>query len=166
MGSSSSKRLDDEERIRGIMAANVEKEMAKLAMRQREMEMALTVARARDTIHIFGSAWAGLVIGTGTVFLAGHKPPTVLAVPIVLGALALGNLVDMAYGNKLARITKEAEYLLDNERGRFIPMKQSPYAQFYTYDDRKQMYLIATAVGDLFPTKLWARMARRDTEKR
>lgn len=30
----------------------------------------------------------------------------------------------MAYGNKLARVNKEAQYLLENERARFVPLQQ------------------------------------------
>lgn len=36
--------------------------------------------------------------------------------PIVIGSLVLGNMADMAYGNKLARVTKEAEYIMEFER--------------------------------------------------
>jgi hypothetical protein len=66
----------------------------------------------------------------------------------------------MAYGNKLNRVTKEAEYMLDYERGRFVPFKQAPFFKLYTEEEKAAMYYPATAVGDLWPNSiLWARNA-------
>lgn len=50
--------------------------------------------------------------------IGGHKPPAALAAPILIGSLVLGNMADMAYGNKLVRVTKEAEHILDHERAK------------------------------------------------
>ena len=60
---------------------------------------------------VFGSAWMTLVVSAGTAKAAGRHVPPVIAAPVVLAALLLGNLADMAYGNKLNRVVKEAEYI-------------------------------------------------------
>jgi len=104
--------------------AGVEEEFARKAMVQREVQMAVNIAKARDTIWIFGSAWAALVTGAVTAKAAGRAVPPLVGVPVVIGALVLGNLADMAYGNKLSRVVKEAEYILEYERGRFVPFRQ------------------------------------------
>ena len=135
----------------------VEDEVARRMMLQREIQMAVQVAKARDTIQIFGTAWATLVTGAGLAQVAGHRPPPVVAVPIVIGALVLGNMADMAYGNKLTRVTKEAEYLMAQDRGRFVPMNQAPFFKFYTETEKADYYDNATAVGGLFPNRYLAR---------
>lgn len=50
-----------------------------------------------------------------------------MGAPVVIGALVLGNMADLAYGNKLNRVVKEAEYILDNERGRMVPFSQASF---------------------------------------
>jgi hypothetical protein len=142
--------------VQSIKAA-VEDEVSRRAMLQREVQMAVSIAKARDTIWIFGSAWAALTTGVAAARAAGRPVPGVAGVPVVVGALVLGNLADMAYGNKLARVSKEAEYILDHERGRFVPFRQAPFAKFYTDEEREALYAPSTAVGDLFPNYLWAR---------
>mmetsp|Transcript_1534 Transcript_1534/g.2094 ORF Transcript_1534/g.2094 Transcript_1534/m.2094 type:complete len:100 (+) Transcript_1534:1-300(+) len=87
----------------------------------------------------------------------GRQVPHLLMVPVVVGGLALGNLADMAYGNKLARVGKEAELILQEERYRFVPMKQAPFAKHYTDAEREAFFEPATAVGDLFPSNLFSR---------
>lgn len=130
---------------------SLQDEISQRMMIQREVQMAVNIAKARDTIHYFGSLWVTLVSGVSIATLAGKKVPPVVGVPIVVGAVALGNIADMAYGNKLARINKEAEYILNNERARFVPFPQAPFAKFYTRDERAIFYDPATAVGDLAP---------------
>lgn len=130
MGGSSSKVRQDKatspeklsfpDRVR----AGVEDEIAKRAMIQREVQMALNIAKARDSIQIFGSAWLTLVSGASIAKIAGKPVPGMVAVPVVVGGIMLGNLADMAYGNKLQRVARETEYLLENERQRFVPFPQ------------------------------------------
>jgi len=110
----------------------VEEEIARRMMIQREVQMAVNIAKARDTLQIFGSAWATFV-GVATVAkLAGKNVPPTTGIPIVIGGLVLGNIADMAYGNKLAHVSKEAEHIIDNERVRLVPTKQAPASRFYT----------------------------------
>ena len=54
------------------------------------------------------------------------------------------------------RVAKEAEYILEHERGRLVPMKQAPFAKFYTEDERAALWGDSTAVGDLFPNSFYA----------
>jgi hypothetical protein len=104
--------------------SGIEEEISRRMMLQREINMALNIAKARDTIQIFGSLYGVFVGGVAITKIAGKPVPHIVGVPIVVGAVLLGNIADMAYGNKMGRVVKEAEYLLDNERARFVPFKQ------------------------------------------
>ena len=137
--------------------SNVEDEVARRSMLQREVQMAVNIAKARDNLQIFGTAWFALVGGATTAKAMGRQVPPIIAAPIVVGALVLGNIADMAYGNKLQRVNKEAEYILDFERGRFVPFKQAPFAKFYTEEEKASYFDPATAVGNLFPSSMVAR---------
>ena len=70
-----------------------------------------------------------------------------------LGGFGLANMADMAYGNKLTRVVKEAEHIMENERGRFIPPKQAPFEKRYGEADRA-LASDATAVGTYWPSFL------------
>ena len=104
MGGTNSKSVDKEKEpkkdVVETIRASVEDELARRMMLQREVQMAVQVAKARDTIYIFGSAWTALLAGSTLAHFAGRKPPSVVVVPIAVGALVLGNMADMAYGNK------------------------------------------------------------------
>lgn len=135
----------------------VEEEIARRMMIQREVQMSVNIAKARDNIQYFGSAYAVFVGGVTIAKLSGKKVPPVAGVPIVVGGLLLGNIFDFAYGNKLARVSKEAEHIMENERSRLVPMKQAPVARFYSEDEKKDMFDSATAVGRLWPSSLFSR---------
>lgn len=162
MGSSSSKHQSKgpKEEITSFgqkIKQNLETEFAKRAMMQREVQMAVNIAKARDNLQIFGSMWLSLVSLVSVARLAGKKVASVVGVPIVIGGIVLGNMADMAYGNKLQRVNLEAEYILENEKARFVPMKQAPFRQFYTDEESAAMLDQATAVGDLWPSSMCAR---------
>lgn len=129
----------------------IEDEIMKRMMLQREVQMALNIAKARDTLHIFGTLWATFVGAVSIGHLAGHNVPKVASIPCVIGGIVLGNLADMAYGNKLARVSKEAEHILLHERARLVPYSTSPISKYYTPEERAIFYDKATAVGDLAP---------------
>ena len=137
--------------------AAVDEELGRRMMIQREVQMAVNIAKARDTIQIFGTAWTVFVGGVASAKIAGRKVPPVAAVPVVVGGLVLGNIADLAYGNKLARVSKEAEHILDNERARLVPLKQAPVARFYSSEEKAQMFDPATSAGLLFPSSLFSR---------
>ena len=144
--------------------SNVEDEIARRMMVQREIQMAVNIAKARDNLWIFGSAWATLLTGVTTAKVIGRNVPPVLAVPIVVGGLTLGNMADLAYGNKLNRIVKEAEYILDEEKSRFVPMKHAPFYKFYQGLDVNGWHETSTPVGELFPNNLIARTSHKSEE--
>ena len=135
----------------------VEEEIARRMMIQREVQMSVNIAKARDNIQFFGSAYAVFVGGVTMAKLVGKKIPPVAGVPIVMGGLILGNIFDFAYGNKLARVSKEAEHIMEHERSRLVPMKQAPVARFYSDDEKKDMFDPATAVGRMWPSRLFSR---------
>ena len=83
--------------------------------------MSINILKARDTIQIFGSTYATFVGGVCIAKLAGRNVPPVVGVPIAIGGLVLGNIFDMVYGNKLARVTKEAEHIMEYEISRLMP---------------------------------------------
>ena len=78
-------------------------------------------------------------------------------VPIIIGGLVLGNIADMAYGNKLSRVSKEAEHIIENERARLVPMKQAPVSRFYSEEEKAAMFDEATAAGLVWPSKYISR---------
>jgi hypothetical protein len=166
MGSSYSKRGDTSsgckksDKISSFadrIKANVEEEVFKRTMMQREIQMALNVAKARDNLQIFGSAWLTLVTGVSVAKAAGRHVPGILGIPVLVGGLVLGNMADLAYGNKLQRVCREAEYILDNEKERFVPFPQAPFARFYTAEQKNAMYDKATPVGEFWPSSIVAR---------
>lgn len=130
--------------------STIEDELARRMMLQREVQMAVNIARARDNLFVFGSAWGTLVTGAVTAHAIGRPVPHLVGVPVVIGGIALANLGDMAYGNKLQRVTKEAEYIMENERERFVPAKQAPFSKFYTPEERLLLES-STRVSALYP---------------
>lgn len=120
-------------------------------MIQREVQMAVNIAKARDNLQVFGSIWLTYASGLTLATLARRPVPAPAVIPLVVGGIALGNMADMAYGNKLARVNKEAAYLLEHERARFVPFPQAPFARFYSDEERSILYDKATASGDLVP---------------
>ena len=134
----------------------VNDEIARRMMAQRELQLALGIARARDTLFYFGSAWGIFAGGIVTAKALGRKVPGVAGIPLVIGGLLLGNFYDLAYGNKLLRVAKEAEQIMENERGRLVPFKQAPFAKFYTDAEKAALWDDSTAVGDLFPNSVYA----------
>jgi hypothetical protein len=108
----------------------VEEEIARRMMIQREVQMSINILKARDTIQIFGSTYATFVGGVCIAHLAGRNLPPVVGVPIAIGGLVLGNIFDMAYGNKLARVTKEAEHIMEYEISRLMPRGRHQWRDF------------------------------------
>lgn len=162
MGGSNSKQTKTESEDFGTtIRSKIEDEIAKKMMIQREVQMAVNIAKARDTIWYFGSAWGILTTGFATAHALGRKPPPLLAAPIVIGALILGNIADMAYGTKLIRVVKEAEHILEHERGRLVPFKQAAFFKFYDEQEKAPYYHTVPPVGHVFPNPYLFQMQRR-----
>jgi len=151
MGSKSSKPASPSFRDR------IDDEITRRMMIQREVQMSINIAKARDTLQIFGSVWGTYVSGITIAKIAGKSIPPVAGVPMVVGGVLLGNMADMAYGNKLSRVSKEAEYIMENERQRLVPMKQAPMSRMYTNEEKAQMFDQATAAGLLWPSSIISR---------
>ena len=117
--------------------------------------MAINIARARDTIQIFGSIYVTFVSGVSIAKLLKKPVPNVVGIPIVVGGIVLGNIIDMAYGNKLARVNKEAQHILTYERERLVPFPQAPFSKFYSLEEYDTYYNPATSVGDIFPSNIF-----------
>lgn len=162
MGNSTSKKKDEKSArffadAKQSIKDSVEEEIYRKMMLQREVQMAVNIAKARDAIQIFGSLWLTLTTGVTVASFAKAPMPKLLGVPIVVGGVMLGNMADMAYGNKLARVNKEAEYILEHERARFVPFPQAPFARFYSAEERAILYDKASAVGELVPSRFLSR---------
>mmetsp|Transcript_17161 Transcript_17161/g.27765 ORF Transcript_17161/g.27765 Transcript_17161/m.27765 type:complete len:171 (-) Transcript_17161:42-554(-) len=110
---------------------------------QREMQMAVNMARMRDMVQYFSGLWAGCVT-VGLVAAARGHFPKPLAVPILILPLGIAYQADMAYYTKIRRVSKEAEYIIANERWRFIPPEQAPFYKFY----EKEVAELAAAEAD------------------
>mmetsp|Transcript_28850 Transcript_28850/g.40232 ORF Transcript_28850/g.40232 Transcript_28850/m.40232 type:complete len:154 (-) Transcript_28850:137-598(-) len=123
----------------------------------------VNIARARDSLQWYGGLYAAFITGVTTAKIAGKSIPPVVAAPIVMGGFMLSNMADMAYGTKLQRIVKEAEYMLEHERGRFPPPKQAIFADKYTAEEQA-VYANIGAVSTYWPGFLpWARKANEET---
>jgi len=120
----------------------------------REVQMSVGIAHARDTLVVFGTPYA-LFLTTVTARLAlGKHVPGFAAVPAIVGGLVLGNVADMAYGNKMARVLGEAEAIMEHERHRLVPPKQAPFRRVYdgTPEAAHPWATQSTPVGRLWPS--------------
>ena len=108
-------------------------------MAQREIQMSIEMSKARDSLLIFGSVYSTLVSGITVAKLAGKPVPAAAAIPFVVGGVMLGNMWDFAYGTKLQRVVAEAEYIMANEKHRFLPPKQAPFYKVKICEERTTM---------------------------
>jgi len=118
MGNTLQHRVDDVKR-------QVQEMQMKQGDMQRQTQVALQVAFARDQFLWGSGLYALVVLGAGARAARGQFHPG-LAVPLVLGAFALGYVGDMAYGTKLIRVRQEAEHILEHERTLLVPPKTMP----------------------------------------
>jgi hypothetical protein len=121
---------------------------------QREVQMAVNLARARDGLQWWGGLYAALAPPVIFAALSGKTPKRILA-PVILGGFSLANMYDMAYGNKLVRITQEAELILAENKGRMVPPKQLPFYDLYSKDEQNRPgFEDVEAVGHYWPAFL------------
>ncbi|GBG25913.1 Plasminogen receptor KT [Hondaea fermentalgiana] len=97
---------------------------------QREMQMALNLAQARDFLQYLAGLWTGCAT-LGVVTALRGKFPKPLAVPIGVLPLVMIYQADMAYFTKIRRVCKEAEHIMVDERWRFVPPTKAPFYKFY-----------------------------------
>lgn len=112
--------------------------------KQREIQMSVNMAQARDMTQYVAGVWCGLatVGALGTMRLGAFPKP--LAIPLCVLPIVGGYQADMAYGTKLRRVTLEAQHIMDAERYRFVPPKQAPFASVYEEENEA---LQATALA-------------------
>ena len=69
----------------------VEDELSRRMALQREVQTAVNLANASDTLHIFGSLWATFTSGVVFAKSAGRWVPPRAGIPNVVGSIVLGN---------------------------------------------------------------------------
>uniref|UniRef100_A0A7S3PS65 Plasminogen receptor (KT) n=1 Tax=Aplanochytrium stocchinoi TaxID=215587 RepID=A0A7S3PS65_9STRA len=98
---------------------------------QREVMMAVNTAQARDRIQWGAGVYSFLFLGASANLAKHGSVPTVMKAPLVVGGIGLAFMTDMAYGTKLQRVIREAEYILEHERERLVPPRQVPFYSLY-----------------------------------
>eukprot|EP01134_Creolimax_fragrantissima_P007287 CFRG7287T1 len=138
---------------------------------QREIQMSINIAQARDSLMWYGSLYAGFVASVAVGVMARQPVPKFAAIPIVVGGFALGNIYDIAYGNKLQRVVAEAEYMLHEERHRFVPMEQAIFYNKYTDEEKNKVSAwsgrgVSTFWPSFFPMSRPPSLTSVDAEKK
>lgn len=137
------------------MEVKLEAKMHKQAMLQREVQMAINIAKARDSLMWYGSLYSCYVVAISAAIITKKPLPAVAPMPGIMGGFGLLNLYDVAYGGKLIRVVKEAEHIMENERSRLVPMKQAPFYGLYSPVERSHSpYSTSSAVGTHWPSFL------------
>jgi hypothetical protein len=129
---------------------SIKTQQMEIAMAQREVMMAVSIAQARDSLQWFGGLYSCFLTGL-TIGVIKGKAPAVAAVPAVMGCFGLLNLYDVAYGNKMIRVRKEAELILVHERRLFPPPAQAPFAELYS-EEEMALAPEVSAVGSMWPS--------------
>lgn len=88
-----------------------------MALANREIMLASTLATARDDVMLVGCFQA--VVIPSLFILAIKKNNPMVAAPTLGMAFGLAYLYDVAYGTKIQRVQEEAERILAHERVRF-----------------------------------------------
>mmetsp|Transcript_6137 Transcript_6137/g.15688 ORF Transcript_6137/g.15688 Transcript_6137/m.15688 type:complete len:164 (-) Transcript_6137:1663-2154(-) len=128
--------------------AEVKSQVDHRIMIQREVQMAVNIAKARDALQWYGGLYTIGCTGATIAGIAG-KLPKVAMVPIVVGGFMITNMADLAYGNKLLRVQREAERIIKEERAFFVPPDQAPFA--YLYEPEKSLVSDISTVSALWP---------------
>jgi hypothetical protein len=134
---------------------SIDRKINQRAMIQREIQMSVGLAQARDSLMWFGSLYSIFITGLSSAILLKKSVPKVVALPVVLGGFGLLNLYDFAYGSKITRVAKEAEFILDNERYRLIPPLNAPFSGLYEAErNENHPFVTSEAVGSYWPSFL------------
>lgn len=125
---------------------------------QREVQMSVGMAMARDQLQYFGAVWTGLATMGGVARIRTGKFPMPLGIPLTVIGILMVYTGDRAYGTKMTRIVKEAEYIMDHERYRFVPPRKAPFN--HVYDDERQQssdrLAASSRVGEWWPSPITA----------
>jgi predicted XRE-type DNA-binding protein len=133
----------------------IEQKINQRAMIQREIQMSVSIAQARDSLMWFGSLYSLLITGLSTAFLLKKPVSKLVGIPVTLGGFGLLNMYDFAYGSKITRVAKEAEHILNNERYRLIPPSNAPFSDLYEQErSANHPFKSSNAVGKYWPSFL------------
>ena len=86
----------------------------RVAMLQRQVQMATNVAMAKDRLLYLGSFTATLAV------VGAAKRSRAALVPVLPLSFLCAWHADMVYGNKLERVCADAERLLETDKERFV----------------------------------------------
>jgi hypothetical protein len=132
---------------------SIEQKINQRAMIQREIQMSVSIAQARDSLMWFGTLYSLFITGLSTAMILKKPIPKAAAIPVILGGFGLLNIYDFAYGSKITRVAKEAEYILDNERYRLIPPSNAPFSNLYEQErSGEHPFKTSEAVGKYWPS--------------
>mmetsp|Transcript_11425 Transcript_11425/g.11824 ORF Transcript_11425/g.11824 Transcript_11425/m.11824 type:complete len:164 (+) Transcript_11425:68-559(+) len=120
-----------------IIEKSIDEKVNRRMMIQREIQMSVNIAQSRDSLMWFGGLYTFYLCGISLALISRRNINKIAFVPGIIGGFSLLNIYDLAYGNKLNRIVKEAEYIMDNERWRLIPPENSPL--FKMYDEESKL---------------------------
>ena len=157
MGSMISSAIDN--KVEEVKAAQIE-----AGNRQREAQIAVAIAQARDTLQFYATMYGCLVTGAGVQLLKTGKVPIMMAPPLFIGTFGITYLTDVAYGTKTRRVALEAAYILEHERELLAPPKNLPFAKFYDEEYEKNAASGVSRVGDQWPSFVKAILPRQDAQ--
>ena len=101
----------------------------------REAQMSMQIAFAREQLLWGSGLYSFLVFGLSMNYAHHRTFPKVAAIPLTIGGFMLSWIGDTAYGNKLTRVRKESEKIVEEEKWRLVPPKQMPTRKFYEKED-------------------------------
>ena len=101
----------------------------------RQTQQAVQIAITRDQFQWGSGLYSFLVAVTLLATMKEKKFPKPLAVPLVLGGFVLTYLHDLGYGDKMIRIRKESEFILEHERHLLLPVKSMPARKFWEVEE-------------------------------
>nr|XP_011454861.2 plasminogen receptor (KT)-like [Crassostrea gigas]XP_011454862.2 plasminogen receptor (KT)-like [Crassostrea gigas] len=81
----------------------------------REKQMAMMVARSRDLFQWFGAFYATYAFAAIAANMKSKGKNKAMVAPLLPLTFILGYQYDLAYGEKMERMRKEADRVLDNE---------------------------------------------------
>ena len=99
------------------MADNQQKMLAaqrEMALKQRETQLAMELARAKDRFHFYCGFYASIWV-FGSLGAMKFKNPAPLVGPLIPTTWAFAFQYDLVYGDKLVRINAEAERMLRDD---------------------------------------------------
>ena len=133
---------------------SIDNKINRRMMIQREVQMSVNLAQSRDSLMWFSGLYSLYLLSLSVAILSRRNVPKVAGIPILIGGFGLLNMYDLAYGSKLSRVIKEAEYIMDNERWRLIPPNNSPLSSLYEEEDIIDPFIESRAVSTYWPTFL------------